>query len=192
MRPKNIFFILFFVLGSHVIWTQKTDRITMIWQENVCPPAWLSFGNDQQTLANLKELLLQDSIEVFKMRFTGTPYQTTCAGCQCLTGRNLEIVINRKDQAKLEAQDFYRPWAWMDKTEHICDWTMGLTDELIEDSLSKKNIRLQGFFSTGLSEKKNENCSTPSGRLFTIKVDRDDLDKAKKEGFVENKNFKQY
>jgi hypothetical protein len=193
MKSWRTFLITFSVCTISVMLNaQVVDRIKMVYQETVCPPSWISYENTDQTFNNLKKLLLKDSVKLYSLRYDGIPYEMTCAGCGCLTGRNIEITIDRNNRTKVEAYHFYRPWKWMVKSERICDWTMGLFDDEINDSLMKKGIRLQGLYCTGLSEKKSTNCVITSGRDITIRIDKDDIEKAKSEGFVENKEFKQY
>src|SRR5687768_12188565 len=186
--------LIFSFLGfmfSTLVSGQGNERITMIYQETVCSPPWVRYDNDKQTLTNLLELFAKDSIRVYSVKITGKPYETTCAGCQCLTGRNFEVRIDPKDQLKLDENLFHQPWVWMEKYEFSCDWTMGLNDDEIGDSLINKGIRVQGLYCTGLSEKKDD-CSKQSGRMLTLRVDKDDMDKARKEGFILNEGFKQY
>ncbi len=188
---RKAWYILFCSCAS-VLFGQTNDRIVMIYQETVCPPSWVTFDNATQTLKNLEKELAKDSIQVFSSKFSGKPYETTCAGCQCLTGRNIEVTILRKDQFKLEDMNFHRPWIWMARVELIGDWTMDLDDEQIKQKMLDKNIHVQGLYGTGLSERKSDDPLAKSGRTITIKVEKDDIEKAKKEGFTWQKDFMEY
>lgn len=96
-----------------ISFSQKDKHITMIYRETVCPPSWVSYDNDKSSLKNLKKLLNKDSIEVFSLKFTGKPFEVTCAGCQCLTGRNIEAVIKASDQEKLKSWGLnYEGYGW--------------------------------------------------------------------------------
>lgn len=186
-------FLAFSFMGlmfSALLSAQGQERITMIYQETVCPPQWISYESSQQTSANLQELLARDSINVYSFRITGKAGMA-CAGCQCLSGRNVEIIIDAKYQQKMEEYRFHRPWVWMEKNEFSCDWTMGLFDDEISDSLVNMGIRVQGLYCAGLSQQ-NDDCSKQSGRIFTLRVDKDDIDEARKEGFILKKGFKQW
>ncbi len=119
-------------------------------------------------------------------------FEMTCAGCQCLTGRNIEITIGIEDLKRAEEHRFYRPWVWMEKIEFVCDWTIKLDDQQIFDELQKKDFRLQGLYCLGPSEEPPNDCSKPSGRTLVIRIDIDDQKMAEKEGFKIKAAFTEY
>jgi hypothetical protein len=188
-------FIVFFVFyyGTIIIsFSQNNDRIVMVYQETLCPSAWSVFQNDTATFYNLKQLFKKDSIHIFEIKYTGKLHEVTCEACLCLTGRNIEITIRRKDQKKSEALGFKRPWVWMMKVEKVCDWTMGLNDEQIRQRLLKKKIRASLVFANGTAGKISTDCRAKSGRTITIKVDRDDLKRATNEGYTVDDKMKEW
>lgn len=74
----------------------------MVYEETVCPPDWIVFDDNQSTISNLKELLQKESIEVFEAKFIGKRFDLTCEGCQCPTGRKIQIKIKFEDQQRLK------------------------------------------------------------------------------------------
>jgi len=164
----------------------------MVHEETVCPPAWISYGGSDSTLILLRKLLKKDSVEILSLKYTGKMYEMTCAGCQCLTGRKIEITIWSKDQSKVERLRFYRPWVYMVKQEKNCDWTITLDDDQLMEKFLEKNIHAQRVFYIGPTEKTNDNCYTLSGRTIYIRVEKDDIQKAREEGFEIDPEFKQY
>ena len=109
----KFYFLSLFWGITMISFSQKEKHIRMIYQETVCPPSWVSYDNNKESMKNLKELLSKDSIEVFGLKFTGTPFEVTCAGCQCLTGRNIEIVIKEQDMERLKRWGLnYEGYGW--------------------------------------------------------------------------------
>jgi len=183
---------VFLLFISTYCFGQQQEVIRVLYQETVCEPEWNDVQNPQNTFENLQRLFRKDSVQILGIRWTGKPYDQTCAGCGCLTGRNIEIKIYRKDLAKAEAMNFWLPWIWMGKDERVCDWSDALDDMQIQQKLLEKNIHARLVAITGPSEKAPSDCGKSSGRHLTVKVAEEDSLRAKKEGFVLLPSFKEY
>jgi hypothetical protein len=191
MKRLILFFVFYY--GTMVdSFSQDHERIVMIYQETVCPPEWSVFQSDTATFYNLKQLFKKDSVHIFEIKHTGKLHHVMCEACGCLTGRNIEITIRRKDQQKSEALGFKRPWIWMVKAEKACDWTIGLDDQQIRQKLLKKKIRALSVFVNGMYEKTSTDCAAKSGRTLSIKVDCEDLNRAISEGYSADDTMKEY
>ena len=188
---KCLFSGLVFLLAFE--WCHAQDDVMrMVYQETVCEPEWHDYQNPQNTLKNIQNLFDKDSVKILKMTWTGTPYEVTCAECACLTGRNIEITIYKKDREKAEAMHFYPPWVWMEKNELVCEWTDSLNENRIQEGLFEKNIHARLISITGPSQKPPRDYGKSSGRILTIKVNQEDSERAKKYGFILKTDFKEY
>ncbi|MFK7947803.1 MAG: hypothetical protein AB8G11_09445 [Saprospiraceae bacterium] len=103
--------ILFLFVGLIFITScQKTDLVTMVYQETGCSDAWMSYeqNNNSREEAIMDYFDKELDIKLNDVKITVVSNGPFCYACHCPTGREIEVSIDEKFVSSMESEGFTR------------------------------------------------------------------------------------